>query len=162
MKIFLIRHAEAIDYDTDTVKDDEYRFITANGRTVTRKVAKLIKEELKDLDKIFTSPLIRSVQTAEIFAVRLKFKNEVELVNELRNDYSAASLQVLIDKNSALNSIALIGHEPKMSLLVRSFSEKKDFSEFSKSSVCLIDFDVKTKSGKFAWYFDSKKMEFSK
>lgn len=162
MKIFLIRHAEAIDYETDTVKEDDLRFITAYGRNATRKVAKKLKEELKDLDKIFTSPLTRSVQTAEILAVRLKFKNEVELVNELRNDYSAASLQVLIDKNSALNSIALVGHEPKMSLLVRSFSEKKDFSEFGKSSVCLIEFDVKAQSGKFIWYFNSKTMEFAK
>lgn len=162
MKIFLIRHAEAIDYETDTVKDDEHRFITPNGRNITIKVAEFLKEELNDLDIIFTSPLIRAVQTAEIFADELKFKNEVMLVNELKNEFSIAGLQKLLNKNSELKSIALVGHEPKMSVLVKSFSDKKYFNEFRKSSVCLIDFDPGSDTGKFKWYFDSKKMEFDK
>ncbi|MEO8210384.1 MAG: phosphohistidine phosphatase SixA [bacterium] len=162
MKIFLIRHAEAIDNETDTVKDDEYRFITPNGRSVTREIAKTLKQELKDLDKIYTSPLIRAVQTAEIIATILKFKNEVELVNELKNESSTASLQQLINNNPSLNSLALVGHEPKISNLVKIFSDKKDLTEFRKSSVCLIDFDLARQEGKFIWYFDSKQIGFVK
>ncbi|MDQ3020219.1 MAG: histidine phosphatase family protein [Bacteroidota bacterium] len=162
MKIYLIRHAEAIDYETNTVKDDEYRFITPNGRLITRKIGKVLMEELKDLDKIFTSPLIRAVQTAEIIATRLKFKNDVELANELKNESTTSSLQQLINNNSNFSSIALVGHEPKISTLVKIFSDKKDLSEFRKSSVCLIDFDIAEQAGKFIWYFDSKQMEFMK
>lgn len=160
MKIFFIRHAEAIDYETDTVKDDDYRYITPNGRLTTIKVAQGLLKELNDLEKIFTSPLIRAVQTAEIFADELKFENDVELVNEMRNESTIQSLQKLIRNNSNLGSAAFVGHEPKMTLLVRSFSEKKSFPEFSKSGVCLIDFDIKQETGKLEWYFDPKKMEF--
>jgi phosphohistidine phosphatase len=162
MKIFLIRHAEAIDYETGTVKDDEYRFITPNGRKTTRKIAKVLKKELKDVEKIFTSPLARAVQTAEIFATILKFEKDVELVDELRNESTIASLQQLIIHNSNLNSIVLVGHEPKTGILVKSFSDRKNLDEFGKSSVCLIDFDVKLQEGKFIWYFDSKKLELIK
>lgn len=163
MKIYLIRHAEAIDYETATVTTDEYRFITPNGRNVTRKVAKFLKEELTDLNKIFTSPLTRAVQTAEIFATRLKFKEDVELVNELRNESTISSLQNLLKGNSNLNSIALVGHDPKMSLLVKNLSDKKDLNfEFKKSGVCLIDFDIKTEQGKFIWYLNPKTLEFIK
>lgn len=162
MKIYLIRHAEAIDYETNTVKDDEYRFVTPKGRSITRKVAKTLKEEFKDLDKIFTSPLIRAVQTAEIIATRLKFRNDVELVNELKNESPTSSLQQLLNNNSNLNSTALVGHEPKMGILVKFFSDKNDLNDFGKSSVCLIDFDLVRQEGKFIWYFDSKKMEFVK
>lgn len=162
MKIFLIRHAEAIDYETDSVKEDEYRFITSVGRKVTGNVFKELKEEFNELEKIFTSPLIRAVQTAEILGAVINFKNEVELVNELRNESSSASLLELIKKNSNLKSVALIGHEPKTSVLVKMFSGKKDLTDFRKSSVCLIEFDSRHLNGKFIWYFDSKKMEYVK
>lgn len=162
MKLFLIRHADAIEYETDTVKTDEYRFITPKGRITTIKVAEHLKNELSTLDKIFTSPLIRAVQTAEIFATELKFKNDVELVNEIRNESTVLSLQKFIKSHSSLKSLAIVGHEPKMSVLVKSFSDKKYFTDFSKSGVCLINYDVKNETGKFEWYFDSKKMEFAK
>ena len=128
----------------------------------TIKVAKTLLKELNDLEKIFTSPLIRAVQTAEIFADELMFENDVELVNEMKNEASFQSFQKLIKANSNLNTVAFVGHEPKMTLLVRSFSDRKDFPEFSKSGVCLIDFEIKKESGKLEWYFDPKKMEFAK
>lgn len=162
MKIFFIRHAEAIDHETDTVKTDEYRFITSKGRKVTRNVAKALKEEFSDLNRIFTSPLIRAVQTAEVIATELKFEFDVEPVNELKNESPVSTIQKLLDKHSGLNSVALVGHEPQMSLLVRTFSGKKDFSEFSISSVCLIEIENVMTEGTFKWYFDSKKMEFIK
>lgn len=162
MKIFLIRHAEAIDHETGSVRTDEYRFITPYGRKITGKVIKNLKEEFRDLEKIFTSPLIRAVQTAEIVASELRFRKDVELVNELKNESTVASLQMLMDKNSELTSLALVGHEPKLSILVRILSEKKDLAEFGKSSVCLIDRDPNSGIGKFKWYYESDKMEFRK
>ncbi|MDZ4711276.1 MAG: phosphohistidine phosphatase SixA [bacterium] len=159
MKIFLIRHAEAIDLETDSSMDDEDRFITSKGRITTIEVAEILKDEFKKLDRIFTSPLIRAVQTAEIFAVKLRFRNEVEVINEMKNESPTASLQELISIDPDLTSIALVGHEPKMGMLVKIFSGKDDLPEFSKSSICLIDFDVTEGKGKFVWYFDADKME---
>ncbi len=162
MKIFLTRHAEAIDYETATVTNDEHRFITSKGRKTTRKVVKALKTELESVAKIFTSPLIRAVQTAEIFATALKFEGEVEPVNELKNESLFGSLQKLLETNSDLSSVMLTGHEPKISSLVKSFSDKKDLIEFRKSAVCLIDYDTKESTGKFIWYFDPKCMKFIK
>ncbi|MEO8664730.1 MAG: histidine phosphatase family protein [Ignavibacteria bacterium] len=162
MKLFLIRHAEAIEHETDAVKDDEHRYITAFGRTITRKIAKTLREELKDLEIIFSSPLIRAVQTAEIISTRIKFKSDILLVDELTNESTTASLLQLLSKNSDMKSVALVGHEPKMGILLTSLSGKRDINDFRKSSVCLIDFDASEGRGKFEWYFDSKSMEFVK
>jgi len=90
MKLFLIRHAEAIEHETDTVKDDEHRFITAFGRSVTGKIAETLKEKLNDLEIIFTSPLVRAVQTAEIISAKINFDNDVLLVNQLKNESTNA------------------------------------------------------------------------
>ena len=160
MKLFLIRHAEAIEHETDAVKDDVHRFITAFGRNITRKIANILREELSDLEIIFTSPLIRAVQTAEIISTRIKFKNDILLADELKNETTTASLQQLLSKNVDMKSVALVGHEPKMGVLVKSLSNKKDLIDFRKSSVCLIDFDASKGKGKFEWYFDSKTMEY--
>ncbi|MEP7145975.1 MAG: histidine phosphatase family protein [bacterium] len=162
MKLFLVRHAEAIDHETDSVKDDEHRFITTSGRMRTRKIAKTLIEELKDLEIIFTSPLIRAVQTAEIISSGIKFRNDILLVNELKNESSTSSLLQLLSMNSELKSVALVGHEPKISMLVKSISGKNDLIDFRKSSVCLIDYDALAGNGRFEWYFDSKSMEYVK
>lgn len=162
MKLFLIRHAEAIEPESDKVKDDEHRYITSSGRNVTRKIAKILCEEFKDLDVIYTSPLIRAVQTAEVIAARIKFRDDIELVDELKNDSTTSSLLQLLSMNSDLRAVALVGHEPKIGLLVKAFAGKEDLTDFRKSSVCLIEFDALAGKGRFEWYFDSKSLEFVK
>jgi len=159
MKIYLIRHGEAIDYETNSVKTDELRFLTPKGRITTRKVAKHLRDELFECDRYFTSPLTRAVQTAEVIATSIKFKNDVEIANELRIGSSISQVIELIRMNSNLNSIALIGHEPMMGMLVSSLSDKKDFYNFKKSGVCLIDFDVNKEHGVYKWFLNPKTLE---
>jgi len=163
MKLFLIRHGEAIDFETQSVKTDEYRFITPKGRKASRDVFRKIKEHFYGLEIIFTSPLTRAVQTAEILANILKFENDVEIANELDFETTPGKMLDLIKRNSSLESIALVGHEPVMGLFVSSFTDRNvlNFS-FKKSGVALINFDVKKGTGEFAWYFDPKSREYIK
>ena len=159
MKIYLIRHGEAIDHETNSVKSDEYRFLTVKGRMTTRKVAKNLKEELSLADKIFTSPLTRAVQTAEIIATTIKYKNDVEIANELKIGSSMSKIIELITEHSTMNAIVLVGHEPMMGMLVHTKKDKKDFYNFKKSGVCLIDFDVKKEHGTYKWFLNPKTLE---
>jgi len=164
MKIFFIRHAEAIEYETPTVTSDDYRFITPEGRKTTRNVVAKLKEEFSGLQKVFTSPLVRAVQTSEIFAIELNFEGEVELADELRNEATTASLQQLVKDTSELyDTIALVGHEPKMSLLLKIYTGLTELNfDLKKSGVCLVEFDIKTVDGKLEWYLNPKTMEFAK
>lgn len=159
MKIYLIRHGEAIDHETNSVKSDEYRFLTIKGRLTTRKVAKNLKEELEATDRIFTSPLTRAVQTSEVIATSIKYKNDVEIANELRIGSSISKVIDLIHQNSELSSMVLVGHEPMMGMLVNALSNKKDFYNFKKSGVCLVDFDVKKETGVYKWFLNPKTLE---
>ncbi len=159
MKIYLIRHGEAIDHETNSVKSDEYRFLTVKGRVITRKVAKHLKEELGAAEKIFMSPLTRAVQTAEIIATSIKYKNDVEIANELKIGSSISQVIDLINENSSLSSVVLVGHEPMMGMLVNALSNKKDFYNFKKSGVCLIDFDIKKEQGTYKWFLNPKTLE---
>lgn len=163
MKLYLIRHTEAIDYETESVRSDEYRFITPKGRRIAINVFKMLKDEMLDLEKIFTSPLIRSVQTAELMAVTVKYKNDVEIANELTLASSPEKVLQLLRRNSIFKSIALVGHEPMMSTVVRTFTDRTDpeFS-FKKAGVCYIDMDLEKGKGKFEWYLNPKTNEYVK
>ncbi len=163
MKLFLIRHAEAIDYETESVRGDENRFITPKGRKLAQTVFRNLREDLADLDKIFTSPLIRAVQTAEILAVSLKYKHDVEIVNELLISSPVQKLAQLIKRNTVFSSLALVGHEPMLGMLVEHISDRKtlDF-QFHKSGVCYIEYDSKKHTGEFKWYYNPKTSEFIK
>ena len=164
MKTFLIRHAEAIDYTTDFVKDDSNRFVTPKGRNKSREVFKLIKSEIIKIEKIFTSPLIRAVQTAEILANVIKFEFDIEVVGELMFETTPKRIFELLLKNKEFEQIALVGHEPILSQFANNVCEFGNRNiNFRKSSICCIDLSVTDMNqGEFLWYFDSKKMEFVK
>ncbi len=163
MKLFLIRHAEAIDYETESVRTDELRFITPKGRKISSTVFKSLKDYLLDLDKVFTSPLIRAVQTAEVLASTLKYKHDVEIANELLLNGSVAKVAQLLKRNTVFNSIALVGHEPLISLLIEGLSDKKEPNfQFKKSGVCYIEFDPDKGNGLFQWFYDYKNSQYIK
>ncbi len=163
MKVFLIRHAEAIDYETETVRNDEYRYITPKGRKTSISVFRKIKDEFLTLEKIYSTPLIRGVQTAEILATSLKFKFDVEVVNELLFGSPATGVADLIKRNAIFESIAFVGHNPMMSELVKLLSDRKDDQfEFRKSGVCCIEYNVSSVQGKFQWYINPKTLEITK
>ena len=96
MKLFLARHADAIEYTTDTVTNDDLRFLTIKGRIKEIEVTEILKDYLTDIDMILTSPLIRTVQTAEIIASGIDYTGEIALVNELKFDAHTSSLIDLI------------------------------------------------------------------
>lgn len=163
MKLFLVRHAEAIDYETESVRSDELRYITPKGRKISSTVFKSLKDYMSDLDKVFTSPLIRAVQTAEVLASTLKYKHDVEIANELLVNGSVSKVSQLLKRNTVFNSIALVGHEPLMSLLIEGLSDKKEPNfQFKKSGVCYIEYKADEGTGEFQWFYDYKNSQFIK
>lgn len=157
MQLILVRHAAAIEYETKTVRSDELRFLTSEGRSTARKFFGQLKDKIPRIDKIFTSPLIRAVQTAEIFSSVTEFEGDVEIVNELRSDSSTASMISLIGNNKFLNCIVLVGHEPTMGILVNSVCVKIfNGKAFRKCGVAIIDYSPDTQNGKLISYTDPK------
>ncbi|MBK8984105.1 MAG: phosphohistidine phosphatase SixA [Ignavibacteria bacterium] len=160
MKIFLARHADAIDQLTETVKSDAMRYLTGKGREKENEVAEYLKEYFKDLEMIYTSPLIRAVQTAEIIAAKAGYTGNIELVNELKSETSFAGAIELIRNSGSLSSVLFVGHEPKLGILLNSLTGKILANSFSKSGVSLTEFEPDSDTFRFEWYFEPKKMIF--
>lgn len=160
MKLFFARHADALDQFNETVKSDALRYLTEKGRKKENEVAEYLKEYFNDLEMIYTSPLIRAVQTAEIIAAKAGYMGNIELVNELKSETSIAGAIELIRISGSMSSVLFVGHEPKLGILLNSLTGKTLTNSFSKSGVSLTEFKPDSDTFRFEWYLEPGKMEF--
>ena len=161
MDIYLIRHGAAVDLDTEIVEEG-FRYLNNEGRRQTEDVARTLKKLKTKFDVIFSSPLVRAVQTAEIFAGVLNHKGEIKTTIELIGGHSPVKFRSLIHRNTRYKSIACIGHAPDVynfgAGLINN-ENKKPKIHFHNSSVLKIDYDTVNESGRFVYFLESDTMK---
>ncbi len=134
MELLLIRHAQAVDEAPGL--GDAGRWITVKGRKLTRKVSRWIADSDKRRPvAIWTSPLVRAVQTAEILAAEVGYKGELQACAQLGPGHDPGELIKLLATYSGEGPLALIGHEPSLSLIVTALLGDIGFTGFKKSGV---------------------------
>ncbi|HSN97514.1 MAG TPA: phosphohistidine phosphatase SixA [Candidatus Nanopelagicales bacterium] len=119
MEILIVRHGQAVD-DAPGLGDSG-RWLTARGREVSRRVARwLAKRKDRRPAAIWTSPLVRAVQTAEILAEAAGLSADVSVAPELSPGRDPVELMRLLSHHRGPEPLALVGHEPLLSSLVSS------------------------------------------
>ncbi|ACH39243.1 protein phosphohistidine phosphatase SixA, putative [Citrifermentans bemidjiense Bem] len=118
MIIHIVRHAEAI--ERSPLIPEEHRFLTRRGRRRFRQAAKSLDTLGIQPDIILTSPLVRSVQTADILAEKLRYKRELAVSGTLAPGFRPEALEDLLKTNPQAREIVLVGHEPDFGLLVQT------------------------------------------
>lgn len=142
MLLILVRHADAGERDADKWPDDDLRPLTARGRRRQADCAKAMKKLGITADHLFTSPLTRAVQTAEILAEVHEMQPAV--VNEvLGHECSAHAVSKMLDRLGAGESAMLVGHEPSFSRVAAAMIGKSSDADMvlKKSGVIGIEFD---------------------
>src|SRR5580765_1138389 len=114
MNLYLMRHGIAEAKDDPEVHNDEERALTKKGARKMRKAAKGLAHLKVDVDRILTSPLPRSRQSAEIVAKVLDLEERLEDVQELTPEAPVENLISTLSKYSGENSLLLIGHQPQL------------------------------------------------
>lgn len=119
MKILLLRHGIAVEPGTPGYERDSERPLTPEGRRKVRLIAKALARLRIIPDVIFTSPLVRAHQTAEIVATVLRLKKRLHFSVHLASGGDAKRLVAEVNKlHGDAESVMLVGHEPDMSLLI--------------------------------------------
>ena len=116
LDVFILRHGEAGNRMT-VVEEDSERPLTPDGRIEMQKIAKSLKTVGLQTDRIYTSPLRRARETAEITARILKIPI-VEDWNELKPDASKEALYRRLARLDQNSRPILVGHEPHLSSLI--------------------------------------------
>lgn len=130
MKFIFLRHgiAEKKNAD-DTVMDDFNRKLTKDGIIEVKEMVQTGRFLFRKLDKIFTSPLLRAVQTADILyrqneQVGFEMMPELDLMSPLN------TFQKEI-KNLPNGTYCFVGHEPHLTSSVNIILNGKSDSEIA-------------------------------
>ncbi len=114
--LFILRHGEAGNRMTVVEKDSE-RPLTPEGRTEMEKIAKSLKAIGLQTDRIYTSPLRRARETAEIAAKILEIPT-LEEWDELKPDGSKTGLYRKLARLEQNPRPILVGHEPYLTSMI--------------------------------------------
>ena len=119
MDLYVLRHGRAEEPDGLKYPDDRERPLTLKG---IERLAQQVKgmNSLGICPKlIVTSPLVRAVQTAEVFRKGLSGKGEIEFSNCLVPWAEPREiLEELREAHAAEHSVMVVGHEPHLSSLI--------------------------------------------
>lgn len=142
MILVLVRHAEAGKRDQDKWPDDDLRPITPDGRRRQTECAHAMKRVGIAADKLFTSPLLRAVQTAEVLQEIYGIK-EATQTDALGHECTVSTVVKLVQQLPEDGSVMLVGHEPSFSRVAAALIGRSADAgiELKKSGVIGIEFD---------------------
>lgn len=109
--VVLFRHGLA--EDRALAKPDGDRSLTAEGHAKTKRAARGLLEIFPEADAIFSSPLVRAMQTALWLTKAYRDKLKVNVTDALMPDADPKKLADLIAAQDAVN-IIVVGHEPHL------------------------------------------------
>lgn len=137
MIVVLMRHAHAIEGSAALADAD--RWLSGKGRKVARKVSAWLARPKRRPRAIWTSPLVRSVQTAEILAGACELVDTVSVAPELSPGRDPGDLLRVLSAHEGPSPIALVGHEPSLSLIATSLLSDPSWGGFRKGGVLAVE-----------------------
>ncbi len=153
MRIYVVRHAAAGQPGSYT--NDEERPLTDKGVAQMRLVARGLAALEIDPRAVFSSPLVRARQTADILARALGKKTRVAEADVLAPGHAPAEVVEFLAEED-VDEIAIVGHEPQLgnvvSLMVAGSDEP--VVDMKKAAVACVEFEGKVEPGQgcVAWH----------
>lgn len=115
IRLYLMRHALAVERGAPGFADDARRPLTDEGKQQARKVAKGLRRLEAAFDMLLTSPYLRATQTAEqVIAVFGENLPRQELT-ALRPQATPKDTSKVLVRFASRKRLLLIGHEPHLS-----------------------------------------------
>lgn len=141
MKLIFLRHGLAEGHFSFDQERDFERELTPDGIKRLHKTFKLFSKIEDSIDVIFSSPLARAVQTAELFwsyfqASDLELMADLDILDDPRH---------LVEYISFLPSdgvYAFIGHDPHITKVVAALlalHPEHDFMTIKKGGICVLE-----------------------
>ena len=155
MRALLVRHAIAADRALAS-GPDVGRPLTPDGVRRFRRGARALAALVPELEAIFTSPLVRARQTADLLAAAHPGAPTLSEVPELEPGAGSLAILELLRARKSLAAVGLVGHEPDLSLLEGHLltGGNRSLADFRKGGAALIDFPgrVAAGSGVLLWH----------
>ena len=156
-ELYVIRHGLA-EARGEAWPDDSKRPLSDEGISRLRKAARGFARMDAGLDVILTSPLVRTRQTAEIFAAAFGPRPPIVSAESLAPEGTYQALLADLEKQSRRSRIALVGHGPNIGEFAARFAGSRHPFPLKKGAVCRIDVEVlpPAGAGSLRWLVTSK------
>lgn len=140
MDLYIVRHGIAIDREDPKCPPDPERYLTEEGIEKTKQAAKGIVGLGITADVLISSPYVRAVETAEIFATALGYSKQKIRHSDLLLPGAEPSLffrELAKDKQSS--SVFVFGHAPHLDeLIAAALAVKHNITTLKKSGVAAL------------------------
>ena len=149
MNVILLRHGIAAERE-EWKGSDGGRPLTERGAKRVAQVAAGMKRLEIQPTHLFSSPLVRAVETANILYTVLAVQNIVSQVEELLPDSPPAQFLKLLSDLPKDACVLCVGHEPHLGMLAGFLltGTRAPAFRFKKAGACLIDLPSPPKAGR--------------
>ncbi len=141
MQLYIVRHGIAIDHEDPQCPAEAERYLTEEGIEKTKQVAKGVAALGVTGDLLITSPYVRAVQTAEIFAEALDYAKQKIRRNEMLLPGSEPNLLFReLTREKQASTVLLFGHAPHLDdVIATALGAKKHLTSLKKAGVALLE-----------------------
>lgn len=149
MRLYLLRHATALDY----APTDAVRPLAPPGETEAAKVGQILRQGGANITRIFHSPYLRTQQTAAIISRELAFTGTIKAIPDLLNGTSTMALLRTIWTLKPTGDTLLIGHMPSLTDHLNTLLGTDHHGAFSTAGCACLDMTGRTAgTGKLVWF----------
>ncbi|MDE1728353.1 phosphohistidine phosphatase SixA [Candidatus Nitrosotalea okcheonensis] len=124
MDLLILRHGEAGRHSLSP--GDYKRQLTSEGRQEIVDLSHGLRSLKVKLDYVFTSPLSRAKQTAEIVAKSLKYACKIEELDSLKPEGNRLEFYSVLSKLKRDSVVLIVGHEPYLSEMISEAISQSD------------------------------------
>jgi len=154
MQLYIVRHGIAIDREDPKSPPDPERFLTEEGIEKTKEVARGVVRLGIVPDFLISSPYVRAMQTAEIFAAAFEYPKQKIRRSDLLLPGTEAPLfykELAKDKQSA--TVMCFGHAPQLDDLVATgVGSRQPVTSLKKAGVAMLELRrISPPSGELVW-----------
>ncbi len=155
--LYLVRHAIAAERGDDW-PDDTKRPLTDAGISRFKESVEGLAWLDVEIDEIFTSPLVRTKQTATLLAHGLGNKTSVKTLDALAPGHTPRQVMNDLSRAAKRHRIALVGHEPCLGEHAAQLLGCARTLPFKKGGVCYITIQGLTsrRPGELVWFLPPK------
>ena len=156
-ELYIVRHAIAAERGEDW-PDDDKRPLTERGVSRFKEVVQGLAALDVAVDEIFTSPLVRAKQTADLLAAGLSGKPTVKILDALAPGHTPASVLAQLSRNAKRRRLMLVGHEPDLGELAAHLIGAGRALPFKKGGVCRLEVESLTsrRPAALSWFMQPK------
>ena len=148
MDCVLLRHGIAVERDEWGGMDADRPLTERGAKRVAQVATGLNRLDLQPTH-VFSSPLIRAIETAKIAHSSLRARAAVQIVDELLPDAPPNRLLSVLHHLPPESCVVCVGHEPHLGMIASVMLAGKPSTAFpfKKAGACLIELSIPVKPG---------------